>query len=529
MRVFNRLSSIRFVTLFLCIVFLATLDLSRLFKFMRRQQYGDEWTSPQVAVPRHEFLVAPSANRHVQLDFVHIPKSGGTVIEYVASMANITWGLCHWKSRPSAGPGCHKPDWAMYGGMSWERWFAPSRALTAIESPYKNKKLFTVVRDPYERVLAAFYAPSNKSRGMIPTLLRTFAQLILRVKVPELTETPEALNKFLMECLEPLNEWRVHCLPQSDFVYDAEGGLMVDHVLKYELLREQFTELMKLYDMPVFLDRGVDQPMDDSTNNSRRLTVMDLFPETIERINEVAWQDFHNFGYKMIDPKRLAEQRAHEQTVSRIYYINLRKNAQRREVMESWLSNQPIPFERINAKVGSTDPEDCVVGKQNPDRCNGIVGLAESELDIIQNHNTSGLTLVFEDDFVMDKPLDEIVQRTLRLVPDDWDLIRWDCWGPPLDTFDVLSTGEVFRTYGTNRDTTFFVVMNWFCGGTHAMLWRDKSVSKLEQLWSKLPYDDIDCRLTTIDATFNSYCVNIGIGYTQRVRGERTDIPKINS
>ena len=235
----------------------------------------------------------------------------------------------------------------------------------------------------------------------------------------------------------------------------------------------------------------------------------------------------------MTDPTLLVAQRSREQTVQRIYYINLQKNTKRRELMESWLGNQTIPFERIEAKIGDTDPEHCIAGKQYPDRCNGMLGLAETELDIIRNHNTSGLTLVFEDDFFVHKPLDGIVRRTLRLVPSNWDVIRWDCWGKPLDTFNLLMPGilgsSVFRTYGTNLDTTVWSQDFWFCGGTHAMLWREESLSKLETIWSRLPYEDIDCKLTTTEPQFNSYCVNLGTGVIKEVEGESTDIPKVNT
>ena len=35
--------------------------------------------------------------------------------------------------------------------------------------------------------------------------------------------------------------------------------------------------------------------------------------------------------------------------IDRIYYINLETHHGRREMMEKWLSEQPIPYERVNA------------------------------------------------------------------------------------------------------------------------------------------------------------------------------------
>ena len=486
---------------------------------------------------------APNPN---SLEFVHIPKTGGTAIEYAASLANITWGLCHWKARDLAGPGCQYPDWAGYDALQnlsdheihWEYWHIPLRHLNVLESPYKNKKLFAVVRNPYERFISEFYCPytgwnpvdwTQKDLGFEDPMGKPLEAALEHAqgqnggaqqeKQGKKPETPSALNYFLMQRLQWFVKWTAHYLPQSDFVYDKDGVQIVEHVLRYERLQADFAELMKNYGLPVQLNSSVNKRKDDG--KQVRLTVKDLYPATIQRINEVALQDFRKFGYPMIDPQALAAKRTPEQTVHRIYYINLLKNTQRRELMESWLSTQPIPFERINATIGSSDPNKCAAGKQQQDRCRGMSGLAKTELDIIRNHNTSGLTLVFEDDFIVNKPLNEIVDRTLRMVPLDWDIIRWDCWGEPLDSFDILVPNKVFRTY---QNSTRKGGSGWFCGGTHAMLWREESVFKLERLWSQEPFDAIDCRLTT--ESLKSYCVNIGVGSLQTVDVESSDIPK---
>ena len=198
-----------------------------------------------------------------------------------------------------------------------------------------------------------------------------------------------------------------------------------------------------------------------------------------------------------------------DRTVQRVYYMNLESNQKRRGNMERWLGKQSIPFYRINSTIGSNNPEACVPGKQDVDRCRGISGLATTRLDIIRNYNTSGLTVVLEDNFVVKKPLDLLVNVTLDMIPPDWDIIRWDCqhdgrkgW------FDFVDTDEpiVFRTvcnYTADPDC-------YFCGGGHAMLWRNSSLHKLEKIWSSRPYDDGDCRLTTTE--LKSYCVNIGVG-----------------
>lgn len=218
---------------------------------------------------------------------------------------------------------------------------------------------------------------------------------------------------------------------------------------------------------------------------------------------------------------------SHSNRVERIYYINLKKNTERRNQTEEWLKRQSIPYQRIEALVG-TDNDTCLEG-MTPQRCRGIIGLAKTNLEIMKSHDVSGLTLVFEDDYVVQRDLRQAVRDTLQLVPNDWDIIRWDCKGPVRSSFPVLvKTNEtvVFRTAhllpcrgGMNESFCKF------CGSTHAMLWRETSLPKIEQLWAKLPLDDIDCRLVT--TAINSYCVNMKLGVIRAPSSEWSDITRI--
>ena len=71
---------------------------------------------------------------------------------------------------------------------------------------------------------------------------------------------------------------------------------MVDHVLRFENLHEDFSQLMETYDLDVKLPthKAPKYLHDD------RLSAKDLYPETIEIINRVAAQDFVLGGYEMI-------------------------------------------------------------------------------------------------------------------------------------------------------------------------------------------------------------------------------------
>ena len=471
------------------------------------------------------------------LEFVHIPYTGGAAIEYAGSLANITWGLCHWTVRQWAGPGCQKPDQnvSQYddANMAFALLHLPPHWLQKglVDVSYQtNSSLFTVVRNPYDRFINEFYGPDaglfsmkwldeNKSILLDENDMdQTLAEKISDGKV----ETPLRLNEFLLNRLGRIRHISTSTaalvIPQSIYTFGTGGKPLVNHVLHYENLDEDLSNLMKHYRLPVNLEKQ------SISRIKSRMTIKDLSPETIGRINQVARDDFLNFGYEMLDPKVVAAQRTRERTVHRIYYINLSKNTERRQLMENWLSRQPIPYERISASMGRIHhPEDCVLEKQFPEQCRGISGLAKTQLDIIRNHNTSGLTLVFEDDFVAKEPLDKLVKRTLKLVPDGWDVIRWDCWGDAPGSFPRITPATVFRTTH-ERPCNAMNEPCEFYGGTHAMMWNQESVSKLERVWSQTPYDDIDARLVTDQ--LNSYCVNLGIGYIDSPLAESTDIPK---
>ena len=67
----------------------------------------------------------------------------------------------------------------------------------------------------------------------------------------------------------------------------------------------------------------------------------------------------------------------------------------------------------------------------------------------------------------------------------------------------------------------------YFCGGTHAQVWRDRAIPKLRHIWSTLPYDDVDCRITHLGGkSLKSYCIQIGLGDLININSEETSIPK---
>merc|ERR1712050_655280 len=89
-----------------------------------------------------------------------------------------------------------------------------------------------------------------------------------------------------------------HFTPQYEYVYDDKGRRIVEHVVHFENMKEEFDALMKEYDIPVKLPTK----KVNTRSTQAKLTREDLEDDTIALINDKYKKDFESFGYKMINP-----------------------------------------------------------------------------------------------------------------------------------------------------------------------------------------------------------------------------------
>ena len=241
-------------------------------------------------------------------------------------------------------------------------------------------------------------------------------------------------------------------------------------------------------------------------------------------IREIMWPKEPKVSLQRIQqqaPARIGPARK----IDQVYFSNLEKNMLRKKMMNFWLNEDPLrtaPYKRINARVGDPARDKCVEKKSATKQCRGIAGLARTLLHILDNEPTNGTTLILEDDFFITDPGFRRMEASLAMVPDDWDVIRFDCkdvnqvnlqWLNPF----VARTNRVRE----RKDCTYC----FFCGGTHAMLVKEESTSRLKSMWGQTPFDDIDCIMGRTN-WINSYCVNIGVGDMFKISMEGSDIPK---
>ena len=215
--------------------------------------------------------------------------------------------------------------------------------------------------------------------------------------------------------------------------------------------------------------------------------------------------------------------------IDRVYYSNLEKNVLRKAMMNFWLNEDPlvrtIPYKRIGAMVGDLSQDKCKEGKNKPNQCRGVAGLARTLLHILDNEPTNGTSLILEDDFFITDPGFRRIEASVAMVPDDWDVIRFDCreiWQVDLQWLNPF----VVRT-NQFRERINCTSRCYFCGGTHAMLVREESISRLKSMWGQTPFDEVDCIIGKTE-WINSYCVNIGVGDMLKFISEGSDIKKSN-
>lgn len=209
------------------------------------------------------------------LEFVHITKTGGTSIEAAAAAAGIKWGICHFQKELSVG--CSgSPNIPMtIESLRFKNispWHQPLQYFAL--NPFQHADTFAVVRNPYDRYISEYYCPWGGYHA--PN---------------ENKDDPDVMNKYLQYRIP--RETEHHWLPQHFYIYN-EGERVVDHVLHFENLEEGFKDLMKRYKLHIFLPST---PL-NSRKEPYRLTVKDLYPDTLSVINEVAALDFELFDYE---------------------------------------------------------------------------------------------------------------------------------------------------------------------------------------------------------------------------------------
>ena len=186
------------------------------------------------------------------LKFIHITKTAGTSIENIAYQNGIHWGRFH---------------------NEYGLWHEP---FIAKHKWLKDKyDWFTVVRNPYTRIVSEFYCefggPKNKD------------------------VTNEEFNKIIQNYILIRNDankpyGQYHYIEQSKYIDKCYNI----RILKYEDLPNNFNSLMREYSLDIILDYT-----HDNKGIQKIFDVSDLNDNSIHLINSIYSDDFMNFNYPL--------------------------------------------------------------------------------------------------------------------------------------------------------------------------------------------------------------------------------------
>lgn len=239
-----------------------------------------------------------------RLEFVHIPKTGGTVIDTVAARNNITWSICHFWIKGILNETRCPRDTLQYPWLHEERhhycpwWHLPPQYFELHKvNPYAGADLFCVVRNPYDRLISEYFFEGTYITNQTMENLNNVAQLNawvdsnMRFLIMNMKRGDMGRNRTGNQ---PYFRSAGHFIPQYDYVFEHRRRI-IKHVLHFENMVDEFHALMKLYNLPLRLPKRRLRPSHSKTISANNLTRKNM--ELIERLYQ---DDFREWGYEIL-------------------------------------------------------------------------------------------------------------------------------------------------------------------------------------------------------------------------------------
>jgi hypothetical protein len=199
-----------------------------------------------------------------KLLFIHIPKTAGTTIQNTIEKCD------NFIVRPQT---TELHYLKMNGSVNWYHY--PLIMYSDLGKEYLKKfKLFTVVRNPYSRIVSLYNCQwFNIEQTYNQDTEKQFNEKIIKfIDIDRKNESYKYKKQYLYTHLNDIK--------------------FVDHILKFENLKNDFDDLMKLY--------NINLTIKEHSNKKKGLlyTEDNLYDNTKSLIYEYYIEDFKNFEYK---------------------------------------------------------------------------------------------------------------------------------------------------------------------------------------------------------------------------------------
>ena len=239
------------------------------------------------------------------LNFLHIPKTGGSSILRLSASEGFTWADClfpsSWGHKICPEYNSTNQNWPKHPhDAPW--WHTPVQYLDKSQpNPYDGSDLFAVVRNPYERAVSEYYYHckfhkrscfgGNKKENDTAERLNAKLQAILK----RVLEAPKNTADYYVH-------WG-HWIPQYDYFFDTTKNnkpRIVKHLLHNENLNAEFDSLMAAYQLNLTLPAVKSK---SRTDLGAQRSVEHLTVKTMKLIEVVFERDFALGGYEMLSGK----------------------------------------------------------------------------------------------------------------------------------------------------------------------------------------------------------------------------------
>ena len=224
-----------------------------------------------------------------RLELLHITKTGGSTLEVIGAQNNVTWGACHFLNRVDGMPAdlfCpqHRRYDSFASDIGIQLWHSPPRFLSPEKRAYlDNATLFTVVRDPYSRVVSSWnYLHRGPDQSNVTAMNEWIEKELLRVytKRPRLSNSDWQWGYFSGGIL----------VPQMDYIDDDV------EVMHLETLPQDWRCLMRRHGLNWKFD---DKPRNHSRDGSPKVKDLSLTNKAL--IEMVYHKDFVELGYPKLE------------------------------------------------------------------------------------------------------------------------------------------------------------------------------------------------------------------------------------